>query len=46
MVEEGQKIRAKPSPPLPLFGQCPKENVFFSELFPIEAISKTYKSIN
>ena len=27
MVEEGQKIRARPSPPL--FGQCTKENVSF-----------------
>ena len=29
MVEkQGQKIRAGVSPP-PLFGQCPKENIFF-----------------
>ena len=28
-LKEGQKIRAWVDPP-PLFGQCPKENVFFS----------------
>ena len=33
-LKEGQKIRAWVDPP-PLFGQCPKENVFFSiEAFP------------
>ena len=26
--KKGQKIRARSSPP-PLFGQCPKENIFF-----------------
>ena len=34
MVEKkGQKIRAG-APPPPLFGQCPKENIFFQEVFP------------
>ena len=33
-LKEGQKIRAWVDPP-PSFGQCPKENVFFSiEAFP------------
>ena len=32
-LKEGQKIRAWVDPP-PLFGQCPKENVFFIEAFP------------
>ena len=27
--KRGQKIRAWVDPPPPLFGQCPKENVFF-----------------
>ena len=37
-LKEGQKIRAWVDPP-PLFGQCPKENVFFIDVFPI---SETY----
>merc|ERR1712110_802649 len=28
--KKGQKIRARPSPPLPPFGQCPKEIDFSS----------------
>ena len=27
--KKGKKIRARPSPPPPLFGQCPKEIDFF-----------------
>ena len=33
----GQKIRAWVDPPPPSFGQCPKENVFFSiDVFPYQ----------
>ena len=28
-MKEGQKIRARVDPPPPLFGQCPKENIYF-----------------
>ena len=31
--KKGQQIRAG-VPPTPLFGQCPRENIFFRELFP------------
>ena len=34
-LKEGQKIRAWVDPP-PLFGQCPKENVFCIDVFPYQ----------
>ena len=37
-LKEGQKIRAWVDPP-PLFGQCPKENVFFHEKHQLLAYS-------
>ena len=34
MVEKRANKFGQGSPPTPLFGQCPRENIFFRELFP------------
>ena len=40
MVGKGPKNSGKALPPPPLFGQCPKENIFFWEVFPKKHPSK------